>query len=189
MGRRKGETPLEERKAQSYRMKQKASPGFYKKYLAHTLKEAAYPDIDLNDSVAVVNRVDTYFKDCQDDDCQPTVAGLANAIHVSRAALNKWVSGHARNGSDQVDSVKRAYLIMNALQEAYMQEGASNPIGQIFLMCNNFGYEQKAVHEVHSEPQITAEMSPEQLANRYNSDIIDAETVPHKQITGSEKKG
>ena len=61
--------------------------------------------------------------------------------------------------------LKRAYLVLNAQMEDYMQNGKINPVSGIFLMKNSFQYQDKQEIQV-SASQGDAE-SPDQLASKY----------------------
>ena len=149
-------------------------PGDNSRYLRHALASWGLPPLNLDDDVAVEERVLWYFKHCAEDDMKPTVQGLANALGVSRQTLAKWANGERRGEkSDRGDLIKRAYAAMAELWEDYMQNGKINPVSGIFLGKNHFGYTDK--QEVTLRPGHAEEEAPtpEQLEAKYADVIVD----------------
>jgi hypothetical protein len=99
------------------------------------------PEIDTNNEEQVRERIGVYFKLCAEREMKPSVSGMAMALGVDRMTLWKWVNGATPSKPKGViDTVKKAYHILNFLIEEYMQNGKINPVSGIFLMKNNFGY-------------------------------------------------
>ena len=61
--------------------------------------------------------------------------------------------------------IKRAYAILNAQLEDYMQNGKVNPVTGIFLGKNHFQYTDKQEIEVAAKND--AESTPEELDMKY----------------------
>ena len=129
--------------------------------LALSLEIANLPDIDLNDAVAVRNRINEYFKIVARYGNKPTVAGLGLALNgMDRRRLWEIRTGTVSPGHkmanelprDVRDAIKKAYKIMENLWENYMQNGKLNPVTGIFLGTNNFGYLNRADHVVTATP-------------------------------------
>ena len=117
-------------------------PGENNKYLTHALRLANLPKVDPRDVDALGKRVEEYFLICAEDDSKPSVAGLALAIGTDRRRVWEWAQG-----SDfRSDILKKAYQILNLMMEDYMQNGKINPVSGIFLLKNNFGYQDKQEH-------------------------------------------
>jgi hypothetical protein len=103
------------------------------------------PDIDTNNEEQVRERIGVYFKLCAEREMKPSVSGMAMALGVDRMTLWKWVNGAVPSKPKAViDTVKKAYHILNFMIEEYMQNGKINPVSGIFLMKNNFGYRDQS---------------------------------------------
>lgn len=120
------------------------------KYLAVSMQLMNLPDIDLKDPEQVIDRLNLYFQIHAENDMKPTVAGMGMALGLDRRRLweiktgnhysNKWMD---ELPTATVDSIKKAYKLMENLWENYMQNGKINPVSGIFLGKNNFGYQDK----------------------------------------------
>ena len=116
------------------------------KYVMFGLAIRNMHPIDLNDPVAVEQRVNDYFKACAENDMKPAVSGLGLALHMDRRRL--WeiktdVPNAVRMPDECRQIIKGAYQFMELLWENYMQNGKINPVSGIFLGKNNFGYQDK----------------------------------------------
>ena len=126
------------------------------------------PKLDTGDREQVVDRINWYFKKCQEYMVKPGVAGLCAAIGISRAEWWNWGNGTHR---DYKDIVERVRAILDSFMECYMQQGRINPVAGIFLMKNNFGYTDK--NEVVVTPNqnpLGEGKSAEELARKYSED-------------------
>lgn len=110
------------------------------------------PNIDLNDTEQVRERIDYYFRLVTSNGNRPTVAGLGLALNgMDRKRLWEIRTGNFGNTRGEVaalpktvtDLIKKAYKTMEELWENYMQTGRINPVSGIFLGKNNFGYQDK----------------------------------------------
>ena len=117
------------------------------KFLGVSIKLYNMPTIDLKDSVAVQDRLNEYFRIYAEADLKPTVAGMAMALGIDRRRLWEIKSGAKMGGHTDidlptltVDSIKKAYALLENQWENYMQQGKINPVSGIFLAKNNFGY-------------------------------------------------
>ena len=155
-------------------------PGDNTRYTAHNLMLYELDPVSLEDAHAVKDRTRTYFSICSQNDMKPSVAGYSLALGIDRRRLWEIVSGKIVKPPEVVDALKRAYLMLNAQMEDYMQNGKINPVAGIFLSKNAFGYTDKQEIEV-SANQHDAE-SPEQLAAKY----ADAVAVDFSDNEGAE---
>lgn len=148
-----------------------AMPGDNAKYTAHNLMLYRLKPVSFESAEEIEERTETYFEICQQNDMKPSVAGYALSLGISRQELWNIVSGKRVKPDAVLDLLKRAYLVLNAQMEDYMQNGKINPVSGIFLMKNSFQYQDKQEIQV-SANQHDAE-SPEQLASKY-ADAIPA---------------
>lgn len=151
-----------------------AEPGDNRKYLEHSLKMWKWPRVDMKKPEDVLERVTLYFQTCADDDMKPSVAGLALAFDIDRRTLWKWINGVQSDfvASESRDALKKAYQILNAQMENYMQNGKINPVAGIFLMKNNMGYQDKQEVVVTPNQQLGEQIPAEKLEQKYLEDVI-----------------
>jgi hypothetical protein len=147
-------------------------PGDNAKYTAHNLMLYRLKPVSFESAEEIDERIETYFDICQQNDMKPSVAGFSLALGVDRRRLWEIITGKVVKPDAVTDSLKRAYLILNAQMEDYMQNGKINPVSGIFLMKNSFQYQDKQEIQV-SANQGDAE-SPDQLAAKY-ADAIPAD--------------
>lgn len=151
------------------------------KYLALNVKLFNMPNIDLNDSEAVIERLTEYFNLYAEHDMKPTVAGMAMALNGHR---RQWLTnvvndrptggmGYKANLRPEVASViKKAYGMMEQLWEQYMTGGKINPVTGIFLAKNNFNYVDKQEHVVTPNVEDTSTYNVDEIRNRYVAPAI-----------------
>lgn len=153
-----------------------AEPGDNRKYLEHNLKMWNWPQVDMKKPENVLERVTLYFQTCADDDMKPSVAGLALAFGIDRRTLWKWINGIQSDfvASESRVALKKAYIILNAQMENYMQNGKINPVAGIFLMKNNMGYQDKQEVVVTPNQQLGEQIPAETLEKKYLEDVIGA---------------
>ena len=158
-----------------------AEPGDNRKYLEHNLKMWKWPSVDMKKPEDVLERVTLYFQTCADDDMKPSVAGLALAFGMDRRRLWEIVNGVVGTNSvthnvapEAKDTLKKAYQILTAQMENYMQNGKINPVAGIFLMKNNMGYQDKQEVVVTPTQQLGEQIPAETLEKKYLEDVIGA---------------
>lgn len=128
---------------------------------------------DMADNAAVSQRVADYFTLCDQDSIKPSVAGMALAFGIERTVFTRMVNGErGKLSSDVKHTLKKAYQILNAQMETYMQDGKVNCVAGIFLMKNNMGYQDKT-EMVLTPNQNVNDISPEQLQHKYLTDSSD----------------
>lgn len=163
----------QKRPKKSEQMAVQTEPGDNTKYLNHSLKIAELPRIDTKNIEQLKERITRYFEICAEDDMKPSVAGLALAIGVDRRTLWKWTQSE---NSDRVDTVKRAYAILDLQMNDYMQNGKINPVSGIFLMKNNFGYQDKQDVIITPNNPLGETVDQKQLEDKYIDSV--AEEIP-----------
>ena len=131
-------------------------PGENTKFLAHDIKLYRLPKIhDMNDIIAVQDRINLYLDICRDDDIKPSVASLALAFGVSRFVLFDWLN--SRNGTikneNVIHALKAVYDLINSYYEHMMNTGKINPVAGIFLMKNNMGYKDTTDYVIQAKQE------------------------------------
>lgn len=164
------QTVKQKRPKKSDQMSVKTEPGDNTKYLNHSLKIAELPKIDTKDNIQLQLRITEYFKICAEDDMKPSVAGLALAIGVDRKTIWQWTQGE---NSDRSNTIKRAYAILDLQMNDYMQNGKINPVSGIFLMKNNFGYQDKQDVVITPNNPLGDTVDQRQLEEKYIESVVD----------------
>lgn len=157
-------------------------PGDNSKYLSFALQNIAYPPINLQDSNAVMDRLNCYFNSCVDRDMKPTVAGMANSLNVTRKDLWEIAKGNhrpvAKFSSESADLIKKAYNLLEEMYENYMINGKVNPVAGIFMGKNHFGYQDKQEVVVTPNNPLGDEIDENEIKKRIEADtknMIDIE--------------
>ena len=140
-------------------------PGDNSRYIRHNMMLYALEPISFEDANEAKERTATYFSICEQNDMKPSVAGYALALGVDRSTLWKIVTGVSVKPDAVRNVLKRAYAILNAQLEDYMQNGKVNPVTGIFLGKNHFQYTDKQEIEVAAKND--AESTPEELDMKY----------------------
>lgn len=153
------------------------NPGDNSKYLTHNLTMFGWGKVDMYNTDDVRDRTIQYFQLCANDDMKPSVAGLALAYGIDRRRIweiaNKTGSCYKNVPEEVQDTVKKAYIVLNAQMEDYLQDGKINPVAAIWLMKNNMGYEDKKEVVVAPTNPLGEQKSTAQLEEYI--DAIDAE--------------
>ena len=120
------------------------------KYLMLGMRLFNLPTIDLKDPVQVNDRLNEFFRIHAEADMKPTVSGMGMALGLDRRRLWEIKTGAKMGGTTEYNlptatlvAIKKAYEYMEILWENYMQNGKINPVSDIFLGKNNFGYQDK----------------------------------------------
>lgn len=122
-------------------LKPQTQKGDNAKFLRNALAAYNLPTIDIGDAKAVEERVGWYFNHCIENDMKPGIAGLCNALGISRMTFFNWQSKGSRDRKEHQIIAQRAKAILEDMMEQYMMNGKVNPVSGIFLMKNNFeGY-------------------------------------------------
>lgn len=145
-------------------------PGENRKYLEHSMKMFNWLAVDMREPEQVQERIGMYFSLCAEDDMKPSVAGMALAFGVSRKTLWAWSNGVdcAYIPAESCNLIKKAYQLLNAQMENYMQNGKINPVAGIFLMKNNMGYQDKQEMVLTPNNPLGDQVQPEALQEKYH---------------------
>lgn len=161
------------------------------KYLSINAALMNMPNIDLNDPVAVQQRLMEYFELYAEADTKPTVVGMAAALN---GHSRRWLyavthdvptggKGYMANiPKESANYIKKAYVLLENLWENYMLNGKVNPVVGIFLGKNNYGYQDKTEYVVTPNSQNEEEYDVNDIKKRYATTI---ETTEHKQLSDS----
>lgn len=76
--------------------------------------------------------------------------------------------------------IRRAYSHLTLQMTNYMQNGKINPVAGIFLMKNNFEYEDRQQITMAPVNPLGAETPPEELQQKY-IDVIDIKSVSKEE--------
>lgn len=160
------ELAKKKRPKKSEQMAVQAKPGDMRKYMRHSLAAWYLPEIDVADINQVNERIEWYFNHCIEDDMKPTVMGLCNALGISRDTFHQWCTGNSRKDT-HTDSIKKAKDFLEEMMESYMLNGKINPVSGIFLLKNNFGYQDKTEMVVTPNNPLGNQTDPEELKRKY----------------------
>lgn len=169
------ETLPEKKRRQRPDVREKMSlhtePGDNAKYILHNMAVSSLADnpVDMSSEEQVVQRINDYFSLCVRDDMKPSVASLALAFGVHRMTLWRWIDGqqHRIIPENVRLQLERAHSILNSMIEDYMLNGKINPVSGIFLMKNNFGYEDKREISVGPSNSLGDQTPSEDLRRKY----------------------
>ena len=147
-------------------MQVQCEKGEMAQYVRHALASFNLPPLDISDIEQVKERCEWYFNHCIDGEMRPTVAGLCNALGINRTTFHRWCVGSERRNT-HMEYMNRVKSVMEELMETYMQTGRINPVSGIFLLKNNFGYQDKSeiVLTPNQQPEVSA--TPEELWHKY----------------------
>ena len=167
-----GKTVVKKKRAPRPNQTVQTEPGENTRYIHHSLQIARLPKIDMTDALQVNKRVFEYFEICENNDMKPSVAGLALALGVDRSYLWMLRTGAKGKNPDVVNTLKRAVDILDQQMNDYMQNGKINPVSGIFLMKNNFGYQDKTEVVVTPSAPLGDQSDENKLAERYNDAVV-----------------
>lgn len=156
----------QKRPKKSEQMAPQMEKGEMGRYLRHSMASWDLPPIDISDINQVNERIGWYFQHCMDDDMKPSVMGLCNALGIDRKTFYEWSIGKNRSDS-HTPSIKKAKNFLEEMMESYMLNGKINPVSGIFLLKNNFGYQDKQEVVLTPNNPLGAETSPEELQQKY----------------------
>lgn len=128
-------------------------PGENTKYILHDMKLSSLPAIDVNNPDQMQQRITDYFRICSEDDIKPSVSSLGLAFGISRITLFKWINGQAPQAlanNESRNTLKRAYDSINSYYEHMLNNGKINPVSGIFLLKNNYGYQDTTQHIIQA---------------------------------------
>ena len=155
-------------------------PGDNAKFMRVNLVLFNMEKVDMEDVEAVQNRINEFFMLYASNDMKPTVAGMAMALNMDRRRLWEIKTGNARPDGQYdlpprvVDTIKKAYNLMENLWETYMNSGKVNPVAGIFLGKNNYGYQDKTEYVL--------------TPNQQNDNDYDADSIRERYIAADQQK-
>ena len=151
-----------------------AAEGETGRYLKHALASWNLPPLDISDGEAVTERVYWYMNHCIESDIRPSIAGLANALGVSRDTIWRWRTERTRAESDgHCDTIKKACAIIEQMDADGLRDGKTNPAAGIFLLKNNFGYQDKQDLVLTPNNPLGDTYNPKQIAEAIEADLIE----------------
>lgn len=98
------------------------------------------------------------------------------AFGVDRKTIWAWANGVDSKTlpTESRNLIKKAYQLLNAQMESYMQNGKINPVAGIFLMKNNMGYADKQEVILTPNQQLGDQVPAEDLEKKYLEDVVGA---------------
>lgn len=151
-------------------------PGDNTKYMKVQIELFNMPNIDMDSSEEVAQRLSDYFQLYAENDMKPTVTGMALALNgMSRQTLRAIVTDSPTGGAgyktalprEVADLIKKAYCMMENLWETYMNSGKVNPVAGIFLGKNNYGYQDKTEYVLTPNTRDESDYSVDEIKQRY----------------------
>jgi len=141
------------------------------KYTTFALAIAGMSAIDLNKPAQVKQRIHDYFQLCADYDMKPQVVALALALGTNRQRLWEINSGSDYQLAIPQESkqyIKQAYVILEMLNNDYMQNGKINPVSAIFLAKNHFGYRDQQEYVLTPNSPLGSDVDSTTIAKKYD---------------------
>lgn len=141
------------------------------KYTTFALCIAGLPTIDLHKPEQVKKRILDYFQLCADHDMKPQVVALSLALGIDRQRLWEIKTDNERQLPIPVESkkhIKQAYVILEMLNNDYMQNGKINPVSAIFLAKNHFGYRDQQEYVLTPNNPLGSDVDTATIAAKYD---------------------
>lgn len=158
--------------------------GINAEYIRTTMAMWDWNQPDMQDAEAVDARVMEYYKLCIETDSKPSAEGLAFAFGVSRSCFKNWIApgSHAGNISPESRAIlAKAYNVLNIQLADYMMNGNIHPVSGIFLMKNNYAYEDRTEVQ-HTVPNMLGEQkSAEELRQKYLANVDNVGDADYKE--------
>ena len=145
-------------------------PGENSRYIRNAMLVSGLPPIDISDEKQVEERIMWYFGHCAERDLKPSMAGLALALGVDATTVTSWRREEYRAATHS-PVIKRAYGIMHALWQDYMQNSKINPVAGVYLGANMFGYQNTNNITIQQEKH-EEEIPKEALEAKYRDAIM-----------------
>lgn len=125
--------------------------------------------IDIDSAQEVEERMKWYlFNFCPENNIFPSISGLALALGVHRKTLWGWKCGKRRKETHQ-KVIQKAYSFITAQLEQRLLESETVSVSIIFLLKNNFGYDEKKEVTISTKQMSELEemATPEELEEKY----------------------
>lgn len=166
-----GKTVVKKKRSRPDRTVQ-TEPGENTRYMGHSLRVYNLGKINMSDPDVVEKRIGEYLTICYEDDMKPSVSGLALALGIDRSSLLRYRHGIIGKNEEVRTILKRAVDLLDQQMTDYMQNGKINPVAGIFLMKNNFGYQDKTEVVVSPVVPLGDQSDENALADRYNDAVV-----------------
>lgn len=133
------------------------------------------PPVKKQEPDKVRERLDFYFKYCEENGLKPSVEGISLTTGVSRQGLWKWEQDE-RSEAGQL--ITRAKSLINTILTEFAMDGKLAFPYAIWLQKNHFQYADKV--EVTAVPQNNGIQgrTPEQIAAEYGWQVEDKGQMP-----------
>lgn len=158
-------------------LKPQTKKGDNARFLRNALAAYDLPTIDIGDAQQVEERINWYFNHCLENDAKPGVAGLCNALGISRMTFFNWQTKGSRDRKEHQTLALKAKGIIEEMMEQYMMNGKINPVSGIFLMKNNFAgyYDRQDVVLTPGSP-LDPQKDEAELKRLYAANDVEDET-------------
>lgn len=139
------------------------------------LKTFDAPAVDLEDPVAVKQRIEAYFRTCAEMELRPGNLGLYAALGLSRQQVHNDLTGRTEKLSPASrDLLKKAIQGLAAYREQLGAQGKLNPITLLFWQKNYDGLTDTYSLETQEKPAgFTPTISAEEALAALDGIVID----------------
>lgn len=127
-----------------------------------------WPPIDITSPREIEQRLDDYFKYCEQKGLKPSIESVSLSLGITRQRFLNW----RKRGGEISEICEKAVQMIAAILEDSGINGELNPAAYCFTMKNHFGYSD--VTEVHTTNTETIQLpSKEEIIARLpGMDII-----------------
>ncbi len=130
------------------------------------------PPVRKQDPDKVRERLDFYFKYCEENGLKPSVEGMSLATGISRQGMWKWEQDeHSEAGQ----LITRAKSLINTILTEFAMDGKLAFPYAIWLQKNHFSYSDNKVLEIKPQNNSIQGRTPEQIAEQYGRAYIEGE--------------
>ena len=159
-------------------LKPQTKKGDNAKFLRNALAAYNLPTIDVGDAEQVAERVTWYFNHCVENDMKPGIAGLCNALGISRMTFFNWQNKGSRDRKEHQIIAQRAKAILEDMMEQYMMNGKVNPVSGIFLIKINIeGYYDRQDVVLSPGSPLDPQKSETELKQLYSANDVEEDDV------------
>ena len=147
--------------------------GYYGVRLRQARVGIDLPPININIPSEVEQRISEYFDFCEMYDKPPQLMGIANWLGVSYGTVQSWKNG---NYAEMTPIIQRA---MAVVEESLVEQVQTDPkvmVGGMFILKTQFHYKEQQDIVISAGRQNDAEMSADEIADRYLTDGRTVET-------------
>ena len=146
-------------------------------YIGHGLTLMRMPKIDLHNFAQVHDRVERYFRQCQNDGIKPNRPGLELCLHTSVTTFADMRRGHRAFSEDVLvaEFIQDVLKLMETYTFVAMQDGTINALVAFFTLKNHYGYTDKTEVTITKEDPLGELPDGRAVAERINADVVDVE--------------